>query len=388
MTNAETTPSVSPACGLVLPGGGARAAYQAGVIKAIGELIPSGAPNPFPVISGTSAGAINATMLASNAQQFQFGAARLGNIWDNLTVDRVYRADMWTLLRSMLLHRSRRRQSPVAILDNSPLRDLLNDNIYFPDIEDAIKNGALRALALTASGYSSARSITFFHGADDIAPWQRERREGRPEPITLEHIMASIALPLVFPSVALGNEYFGDGSMRQAAPLSAPIHLGARKLLIVSVRDNAPNEVLSKPRGPTYPSIGYIAGYVFDTLFMDSLDADRERLMRINRTYRNLPEWARDQHTPNLKPINTLLIAPSRDIREIADRHRHEFPRAVNGLLKRLGTHRVGGDQLISYLLFSGSFCSELVDLGYRDAMAHQIRIRQFLGYADEDGSA
>ncbi|HET6726215.1 MAG TPA: patatin-like phospholipase family protein, partial [Gammaproteobacteria bacterium] len=231
-------------------------------------------------------------------------------------------------------------------------------------------------------------SVAFFNGLKTIEPWSRERRDGRRSAIGLDHIMASIALPIIFPSVAIEGEYFGDGSMRQGAPLSPSIHLGASKILIVAVRNEQPNEVPHLPRGPVYPSFGEIAGYVLDTLFMDSLYSDLERLMRVNQTYEHMPQAARDAETPNLRIIDTLVIAPSRDISEIAHRHRHEFPHGVNVMLKRLGAHRSDSNQLISYLLFSGSFCRELMELGYRDGMANQIRIRQFLGVNEEAAPA
>ncbi|HET7369750.1 MAG TPA: patatin-like phospholipase family protein [Gammaproteobacteria bacterium] len=383
-------PEAAAACGLVLPGGGARAAYQAGVLKAIADLVPDTGPNPFPIITGTSAGAINAAKMASHAAEFHDGAALLAGIWENLAVKQVYRADLWTMLSTTarwlatLVHGGSGRHIPRALLDNSPLRQLLQRSIRFTQIERAIASGALRALAITASGYSSARSVAFYNGVSGIEPWSRERREGRRAAIGLDHIMASIALPMIFPSVAIESEFFGDGSMRQGAPLSPAIHLGASKLLIIAVRNEQPNEILIRPRGPIYPSFGEIAGYVLDTLFMDSLYTDLERLMRVNQTYEHMPQAARDAETPNLRIIDTLVIAPSRDISEIAERHRHEFPRKVNALLKRIGAHRAEGNQLISYLLFSGSFCQELVELGYRDGMANQIRLQEFLGVSDE----
>ncbi|HET6655477.1 MAG TPA: patatin-like phospholipase family protein [Gammaproteobacteria bacterium] len=394
----QTTNGMKPGtggpCGLVLPGGGARAAYQAGVLKAIADLVPQTGANPFPIITGTSAGAINAAKMASHAAEFHQGAALLAEIWENLTVERVYRADLWTMLSTTarwlatLVHGGSGRHIPRALLDNSPLRQLLQASIRFTEIDRAIASGALRALAITASGYSSARSVAFFNGVRGIEPWDRERREGRRSPIGLDHIMASIALPIIFPAAAIGNEFYGDGSMRQGAPLSPAIHLGARKLLIIAVRNEQPNEVLRRPRGPVYPSFGEIAGYVLDTLFMDSLYTDLERLMRVNQTYEHMPQAARDAETPNLNIIDTLVIAPSRDISEIADRHRHEFPHSVNVLLKRIGAHRADGNQLISYLLFSGSFCQELTELGYRDGMANQIRLREFLEVAEDAAPA
>lgn len=372
-----------PVCALVLPGGGARAAYQAGVIKAIAELLPADAANPFPVITGTSAGAINAAMLAAHAAAFRHGAERLAEIWSHLTVKRVFRADLWTMVRTSVLwaltlvHGGSGRHIPRALLDNAPLRQLLAENIHFADIDTAITSGALRALALTASGYSSARSVAFFHGARTLKPWSRARRQGIPEIITLEHVMASVALPMIFPAVRLNHEFYGDGSMRQGAPLSPAIHLGASKLLIVAVRNEQPNAPLAYPA--RYPTFGEIAGYVLDTLFMDSLYTDLERLERINQTYSHVPDRDFSEDMPDLRVIDTLVVAPSRDIREIAERHRHEFPHLVNVLLKRVGAHKADASQLISYLLFDGSFCRELIELGYRDGMAQQEEIRGFL---------
>ncbi|HET7306735.1 MAG TPA: patatin-like phospholipase family protein [Gammaproteobacteria bacterium] len=383
----DNQPAPGEPCGLVLPGGGARAAYQAGVVKAVAEVLPPGAPNPFPIITGTSAGAINAAMLASHAVEFQRGAERLAEIWENLAVERVFRADLWTMVSTAarwlltLIHGGNGRHVPRALLDNSPLRKLLADNIPFADVDRAIDAGALRALAIVASGYSSARSVAFFNGSRDIDPWSRERRDGRRSAITLDHIMASIALPIIFPSVRIEREFFGDGSMRQAAPLSAAIHLGASKILIVAVRNEQANVM---PQTAVYPSFGEIAGYVLDTLFMDTLYTDLERLKRINQTYEHVPEAAREPGTPDLRIIDTLVIAPSVDIGEIADRHRREFPHAVNVMLKRVGAHRSDGNQLISYLLFSGAFCRELIELGYRDGLANRVRIREFLGVTDD----
>lgn len=374
----------APVCGLVLPGGGARAAYQAGVVKAIADMLPADAPNPFPVITGTSAGAINAAMLASHAQDFCDGARRLADIWTGLSVENVYRADVWTMIQTSfrwlltVLHGGSGRHIPRALLDNAPLRRLLAKNIPFDAIQRAIDAGALRALAITASGYVSAHSVSFFQGRDDLQPWWRTRREGKRDTITLDHIMASIALPMIFPAAGIDREYFGDGSMRQGAPLSPAIHLGATRLLIVAVRNEQPNALPPTLQRAVYPSLGQIAGYVLDTLFMDSLYTDLERLNRINQTYSHV-EVRTDPETPDLRVVETRLVVPSEDINVIAERHRREFPHAVNVLLRRLGAHKPDGNQLISYLLFAGSFCSELIELGYRDGMAQQDEIRGFL---------
>jgi NTE family protein len=374
-----------PRTGLVLPGGGARAAYQAGVLKAVAEIVPPGSPNPFPVISGTSAGAINAALLASNALRFQEGVRRLTGVWESLHVSRVFRSDPLTIVRHglhwllALIYGGLGAGNPRSLLDNKPLRSLLEQHIRFAHIQQAIDAGALDALAVTASGYTSARSVCFYQGHDRIMEWTRTRRDGVRTDIRLDHVMASVALPMIFPAIKLGREYFGDGSMRQAAPLSAAIHTGAQRLFVIAVRNEAANPLPLEDVPVRYPSFGEIGGYMLDTLFMDSLYVDLERLQRINRTYGHFPDGDRGPGTPNLRVVETLLVAPSEDIRAIARRHRDEFPRAVRLLLRGVGAGARSGEQLMSYLLFESGYCRELIALGYRDGLARKDEIEAFL---------
>jgi NTE family protein len=371
--------------GLILPGGGARNAYQAGVLKAIAELLPDDTENPFPVMCGTSSGAINAAIMASNAMQFSQGVAHMNGVWQNFHSAKVYRTDWWTALKAgsrwIAAFATARLGSaaPRALLDNSPLRDLIESHIRLARVQQSIDSGALRALAITASSYSSGHSISYYQGRQDLQPWRRARRMGIAQEISIDHLMASAAIPLVFPAVWLNHEYHGDGSMRQTAPLSPAIHLGANRLLIIGVRNSRIDAVPSAQTRVPYPSIGQITGYMLDTLFMDSLDADIERMNRINHMVATRRDNRIKFGATTLKPIDFLEISPSQDIRDIAERHAARFPRSVRLLLKALGGFNPESRPLISYLLFETEFCGELIQLGYRDGLNARAEIMQLL---------
>lgn len=369
--------------GLVLPGGGARAAYQVGVLKAIAELLPPAAPNPFPVIAGTSAGAINASVIACRAREFQRSVAELEQVWSSIRSEQVFRTDTWTILKTSLhwlftmLSGGMNRHNPISLLRNAPLKELLAAHLDFGRLTEAIDAGALDALALTASGYTSARSITFYKGKADLQPWHRTRRLGQPTELTLDHVMASVALPVIFPAVLLGREYFGDGSLRQSAPLSPVVHLGAERVLVIAVRNEQPNRLPEKGDDVPYPTLGQIAGYLLDTLFMDSIYGDLERLQRINNTVSRIP-GAPGAEQP-LKVIDTLVITPSEDMRDIAQRYKREFPRSVQILLRGVGGLHRSGSQLLSYLLFESGYCRALIELGHKDALAQADKLMEFV---------
>lgn len=368
--------------GLILPGGGARAAYQVGVLKAIAQLLPRRAPNPFPVISGTSAGGINAAVLAANAPAFAKGVRDLERVWGNFAADQVFRSDALTMLQSSLRWFSALVtggllvRAPRSLLDNRPLRKLLEERIDFDRIRTSIGDGYVEALAVTASGYTCARSVTFFQGKPTYSGWLRARREGRPGVITLDHLMATTAVPFIFEPQQVGNEYFGDGAMRQTRPLSAGIHLGAERLLVIGVRDEVSIQA-NRVAQPELPTFGQIAGYMLDTLFMDGLYADLESITRIN----HLVDQASSLREPvaHLKRVDCMVILPSEDIRDVAQRHAHELPKPVRLLLKGIGAMNKGGRQLISYLLFESGYTRELIELGYRDGMAVESHLRRFI---------
>jgi NTE family protein len=370
---------------LVLPGAGARGAYQVGVLKAIGSLLPERAPNPFSVICGTSAGAINAAVLAGRAANFERAVADMIEVWGSFSADQVYRSDNWTMLKTSLhwlaaaIFGGLGVRNPSSLLDNSPLRAMLEQNVRFDGIRRAIEQGHLDAVAVTASAYSTARSVTFFQGRPEIASWTRVRRIGRATPLSVDHLMASAAVPFVFPPVKIGGEFYGDGSMRHRAPLSPAIHLGADRMLIVGVRDERPDAEPPPGYTPEQPTFAHLGGYMLDTLFMDGLYTDLERLSRTNRILEQLGKTKLTGTLAALRPLHTLVIVPRQDLRSVAAEHARELPRGVRILLRGLGASSHSGLQLVSYLLFESGFTRALIDMGYRDAMEMEDELRAFL---------
>jgi NTE family protein len=375
----------NPVVGLILSGGGARAAYQVGVLQAIAAMLPEGAPNPFPVICGSSAGAINAAALAIYATHFHEGVRRLVHVWCNFRVHQVFRTDARTIMlnglrwAAVLALGGLGRGNPQALLDRAPLRRLLAERLPCARIRDAIEAGALRALSITCSGYSSGQSVTFYQSAGAMAPWNRARRVGCPAEISLDHLMASSALPFLFAAERIHREYFGDGSMRQEAPLSPALHLGAERVLIIGVRQETA-AAPARENGGEYPPLAQIAGHVLNSIFLDSLEADLERLRRINGTLGLIPPEQRAPGAPGLRVIETLLISPSQNLEKIAGQHAHHLPRTIRFLLRGVGAYRRHGANLVSYLLFEKPYCRELIALGYADAMMRRPEIEAVLG--------
>lgn len=386
MSGAETA---KPKTALVLPGGGARGAFQVGVLKAIAELLPKGSANPFAVISGTSAGAINSVVLASKARRFRIAVAELDRVWSGFRCHHVYRTDSRAMLKSSLHWLAAIVMggflvgTPKSLLNNSPLRALLSRNIRFPRIQDSIDHGWLEAVAVTAAGYGSARSTSFFQAMPAHGEWSRTRRVGVRSELHLDHLMASIAIPMIFPPVQLDGEYFGDGAMRQATPLSPAIHLGADRILVVGVRDETADKPPSRLAPEAYPSFAQIAGYMLDTLFMDGLYSDLERMTRINQMIDAVPPEHRSESMAHIRAIDTMLIVPSADLRLVAHKHRAELPFAIRGLLRGIGGKHPGENRLLSFLLFEQAYTRELIELGYRDAMKVKDELHAFVTGAE-----
>jgi NTE family protein len=383
-TERESQPVVPPRVGLVLPGGGARAAYQVGVLRAIADLLPARSANPFPVVTGTSAGAVNATAIAVHADRFRVAIGNLERVWRNFQVGQVFRADSGTVIRSGL-HWALAMMSggwllppPRSLFDNSPLRELLRGQFDFAGIRRSIDAGHLDAIAMSAAGYTTGRSVSFYDSKPGCDPWSRTRRTGEPTDLSLDHVMASVAVPFLFPPVSLGDEYYGDGAMREANPFSAAIHLGAQRLLVIGTRnENRPQP----PLPPICPTFGQIFGYMLDALFSDGLYADLERLTQINQIVERVGALQGvGENNVHLRRIDIMVIMPSRDLSEIARHHTASLPRALRTLLRMMGALNSGGGQLMSYLMFQDSYTRELIALGYQDAMKRSDDLLSFLG--------
>ncbi len=388
--------------GLLLTGGGARAAYQVGVLEAIADIRKfSGithTQNPFGIITGTSAGAINASALACGADDFDASVRLIVSVWKNFTAEQVYRADSlsvirqgagWlTLLSVGWLLAKWRRVTPRSLLDNAPLKELLATLVPLARLPDLIRDGHLQALAVTASSYSSGDHVTFFEAGDHIKPWMRSQRLSAKERITHDHLLASSAIPFVFPAAALPfqgrTEFFGDGSMRQSAPVSPAIHLGSQRVLVVGAgRMHEPKSEAHLHTTTNYPSLAQIAGHALSNIFLDALAVDVERARRINQTLTLIPDEVR--HASSLRPIELLVIAPSQRLDMVAARHINSLPRAVRTMLGGVGvTSRpedVKGAALASYLLFESGYTNELMSLGYADTWKQMEEVRRFFGW-------
>ena len=381
----------APRAGLVLTGGGARAAYQVGVVKAVRDLLGNPARNPFPILCGTSAGAVNAATLAVFADDFPRAVASLLEVWEHMRCHHIYRTDAWSIVKSgarwlsaLMLVSAR---NPVSLLDNTPLAEMLSRNLDFDRVQANIDSGALYAVCVTASGYTSGQSVSFFHGASGTEGWERNQRIGAAVSLKVEYLLASAALPFLFPAVKVHREYFGDGSMRQMAPVSPALHLGADRVLIVGTgRQPAANAAdPARVRSSVYPSLAQIAGHALNSIFLDSLAVDIERLERINRTVRAIPRERLAESNVQLRPVKVLFITPSQPIERIAARFLHELPGTVRFILKPTGALNRSGSNLASYLLFEQSFCRALIDLGYQDTLAREAEVRELFAPADEE---
>jgi len=367
----STAPTATPQLGLVLTGGGARSAYQVGVLKGVAELLRRGSACPFPIITGTSAGAVSAIALASDAAHFRRSVYAIERVWRDFRVHQVFKADAVSMLRSglhwmlafitggWLVH------PPHSLFDNTPLWNLLREQLHFDGIPRSLYKQHLQAIGVCATCYGDADSVTFYASAASIEPWARVYRKGARVQLTLDHLMASLSIPFLFRPVLLQDQYFGDGAMRQTSPLSPAIHLGANRLFIIGVNDPAATGPAPQRRAAE-PSFGQMFGFMLDSLFMDTLNSDLERISRYNEAN-------------EARRVEFLVMTPSRDVNEIARRHTRELPRSLRALMRMMGANNSASSLFLSYLLFERGFTREMIALGYEDARARAQEIRAFL---------
>jgi len=370
--------------GLVLAGGGARAAYQVGVLQAFKEILPDPKVNPFQIICGTSAGAVNAGALAVHADDFGRAVDNLLEVWRHFEPRHVYRSDFPGVAVNSgrwlggLFFGAWLKNRRISMLDNRPLESLLARRLDFSRIEPNIKAGALDAVAITCSGYTSGQSCSFFEGAEHFEGWQRSQRIGIKTRLGVEHMMASSAIPFLFPPHKLNREFFGDGSMRQIAPVSPALHLGADRVVVIGtarIRHDSPE----RTRGDLYPTLAQIAGHVLNSIFLDSLAVDLERLERINRTISCVDPQTLKKMGLSLHHVDVLVLTPSEPLETIAVKHVRSLPWTIRFLLRSVGAMRRGGANLASYLLFERGYCNELIQLGYNDTIKRRDEVEAFL---------
>jgi NTE family protein len=371
---------------LAMSGGGARGAYQAGVVKGLAEFCTEmGRPDAFTVITGVSAGAINASFLAARHESFAWSAQKLTDLWRHLNINQVFRTDLrsfsnigWNLATDIITSGALGQKRANYLLDTTPLFQYLTDHIDFPNIRRNLESGLIDALALSATDYTTSTNITFVSSQKPYTDWKRMRRLSVPSDITLNHVCASAAIPLFFAPVAIDGQFFGDGCLRNTAPLSPAIHLHADSILVIGVQ-HTPQGGPEMPTHHNVPSIARILSVLLNSVLLDGVAIDVERLRRINHTLGLVPEAERQKS--QLRTINCLHISPSENISAIAYEEYERLPRSIRYLVGGLGSKDDAGN-LVSYLLFVPSYCERLTDLGYHDALARRDEIEQFIRHA------
>jgi NTE family protein len=364
-------------------GGGARAAYQVGLLRYLARQFPALSP---PILTGVSAGAINTAYLAAAPERFAAKIERLTGLWGNLTTEQVFRVDRLSLTRNVLrlavkLFSGGAVTTPRshALVDTSPLRSLLERMLgsvgdLVPGIAANVESGQLKAVAITASSYSTGQSITWVQGPG-IAAWDRGHRKSGLCQLCVSHVMASAALPIFFPAVEVDGGWYGDGGMRLTAPLSPAIHLGAERILAISTRYARTPEEASRPAVKGYPPPAQVLGVLLNAIFLDLFDADALSVERVNRLIESVPEEAR----LGMRPIRLLMVRPSRDLGILANEYEARLPRAFRFLTRGLGTRETRSNDLLSLLMFHPDYLSRLIELGEADAEARHAEIAAFL---------
>lgn len=377
---------------LILSGGGARAAYQVGVLQALANIVPEDQPNPFPIICGTSAGALNALALAAHQGTFKESVSALASMWQSLTPGHIYLhgwSDIFKgigLLGCSLFNEGVGQQRPLSLLDNAPLWNLLGSTIQFENIDKSIESGKLLAVAVSAMGYTSGQSVSFFQGHPELTGWNRYRRAGVPTRLRLEHLLASSAIPTIFPSVRINREYFGDGALRQLAPISPALHLGAESVFVIGVSGNRKSQHWGKRKSVRHsPSMAQIVGHLFNSAFIDAMEGDLEHMERLNKLIALIPQEKRLAAGLELRAVENRVISPSRPLDNIAGRNIRYLPKSLRFFLRAIGaTAKGGGATAASYLLFVNEFISELMELGFQDTMWEAEDLKVFFNQTNK----
>ena len=368
--------------GLILSGGGARAAYQIGVLRAIANILPKYAKNPFHVISGTSAGALNAVSLATHAHRLSTGVRTLEYIWKNISSDQIYDPESGSLLSSastvlLSMVSGRGSDNAVTLLDNAPLNVLLKRVIKFERLQRNIDIGLLDAISVTASAYGSGESVSFYQAIKGIEEWAGPHRIGRRTKLDINHLMASSAIPIFFPAVKLDRQYFGDGAIRQLAPTSPALHLGARRLLAIGVSGNSTKAPLEDEM-TEQPSLTQILGHILNSAFVDTLENDLEFLRHMNEVIPHVPAELIERNNIHMAEVELLEISPSQELNLIAMQFYDELPKPMSRYIKEGSS-----GSLLSLVLFEKGFCTALWQLGFDDAMEKEEEIKTFFSAQD-----
>lgn len=373
---------------LVMSGGGARAAYQVGVLEALAEILPPEFDNPFPIICGTSAGAINAMALATHTDGFHSAVNNLSILWRGLDLGQIFKYGWMDVLKgvghigSSLFNEGVGRTRPLSLLDNAPLWTFLGSTIKFENLQKNIDSGRLRAVSISATGYTTGYSVSFFQGQENVKEWSRFRRTGVRTELKLEHLIASSSIPTIFPAVRIDREYYGDGALRQLAPISPALHLGADGVFVVGVSADVSNLRPDKKMPTRHsPSMGQIVSHLFNSAFVDALDSDMEHLERMNLLLKIIPEDVRKSSGLILRPVEPLVVVPGDSIDAIAGRNIRYLPNSLRFFMRSVGaTASGGGATAASYLLFTQEFIQELINLGKSDTLAKADHVKQFFG--------
>jgi NTE family protein len=368
---------------LVLGGGGARGAYQAGVLRGLARRNPD---LRLPVLTGISAGAVNTVFLAAHPGTLPSASEALVRLWLDLTPEQVFDVQPSHLLTTMarwafqLVAGGHDREPTRGMLDTAPLRRFLQRAIphdpdgSLPGIQRNIDMGRLDAVALSATSYTTGQSVTWVQGKD-VVLWQRPQRRSEAAQVSLEHVMASSALPMLFPAVRVGDEWYGDGGVRLTAPLSPPIHLGANRILTVATRYPRSRQEADRPLTDGYPPPAQVLSVLYNSIFLDLIDEDILRLQRINRLIDDLPPDLRE----GMRPVEILVLRPSRDLGRLAADFEPRLPRFFRYLTRGLGTQRTASPDILSLLMFQEDYLRRLVELGEADAEANAERIAEFI---------